>query len=79
MAQLIFSLDVRKQLESLSLSENDIHEVFNNGQHAKTSKGNDAVRKYYPSYGYEIWATYKLSKFGSGYLITWVWKTNAKR
>lgn len=79
MAQLNFSLDIRRQLESLSLSENDIHEVFNNGEHVKTSKGNYAARKYYPSYGYEIWATYKPSKFGNGYLITWVWKTYSKR
>jgi hypothetical protein len=62
------------KLRNLSLSENDIHDVYTNGEIQKNLANGMAVIKKYPSYGYEIGLFYAVDSNTGEIVITHVWK-----
>lgn len=77
MADLKFTNRVLKVMEGLSLSENDVNDIYVNGQHQKTSSGSNSVIRKYQSYGYELGAFYFIPNNGD-IVITHVWKRNRR-
>ena len=59
-------------MSAKDVSESEVHDVFNNGEHVNflTSKG---LKRRYESYGYEVGITYAVMDTGQ-YMITGVWK-----
>lgn len=78
MSKLIFPPKTILLLSNLGLKENDIHDVFQNGEYRKTPSGTHSVTKKYQSYGYEIGLLYVVDPSSGDYIITYVWKRDRR-
>lgn len=63
-----------EKMKKLGLSEFDVLDVYEHGEHSKTSDGMDRMVKKYSFYGYEIGLMYKPDTYRGGYVIVTVWK-----
>ncbi|MFA6518854.1 MAG: hypothetical protein WCV93_04385 [Candidatus Shapirobacteria bacterium] len=72
MSTLFFPPKVLEKMRNLRVSEAEIYEVFNKGEHGVTPDSKVAVRKYN---GYEIGLFYaKTTKVSFDYIVIAVWK-----
>lgn len=62
------------KMRNSGISESDILDTFNSGEHFTTSTGSHMMVKRYQSYGYEIGLYYVIDNFSGRPVITHVWK-----
>lgn len=77
MANLKFTNKVLKVMEGLSLSENDVNDIYVNGNHETASGGGKKATRKYESYGYELGVFYFIADNGD-IVITHVWKRSRR-
>lgn len=75
---LYFPPKVLNKMKNLSVTENDILDVYNHGEYGKTITGTNMAVKKYPSQGYEIGIYYSANKYASGDVILSVWKRSRR-
>jgi hypothetical protein len=61
-------------MKKLGLSEFDVLDVYEHGEHIRTLDGVDVITKEYSYYGYEIGLKYKPDNYRGGYVIATAWK-----
>ena len=74
MASPHFPNKTLNKMKNLSISQNDVLDTFNSGEHFSTATGSHMMVKRYQSFGYEIGLYYVLDNFSGRPVITHVWK-----
>lgn len=62
-----------RKMESKGVSEREVYDVWNNGEHVNFLAGLKGLKRRYESYGFEVGITYAMMETGQN-IITGVWK-----
>lgn len=74
MASPHFPKKTLDKMRNAGLSESDVLDAYNSGEHSKTSTDSHMMTKRYQSYGYEVGLFYITDNFTGRNVITHVWK-----
>lgn len=73
MADYFIPSRVFRQMDEAGVSERDVDDVFNNGEHLELSGGLHLMKKKYEGWG-ELWLTYTRDQRNGQYVITKIGK-----